>query len=181
MPIEDPRPAPNKRETYARRQHQFAAAFSQLGPPPRINIDGRLPDPPIITAHEPVPLRVLIKKLNETREIVFLTSFYLVLIGFTKVRARYLERTEQSTWVIASHANLQVPLGNSNTPIDKDIEIDKSMWASKSLPSSIAPTFETCNIKRWYELRVEIGLTWGTVGNIKVSKPNHFPKIKRQN
>jgi hypothetical protein len=183
LPIEPPRPPPNKRESFARRQHQFAPAGliqpkgnifrkpsipATPGTPPRISVDGRLPDPAIITCNEPLPLRVLVKRLNETPELLFLSTFQIMLIGYTKIRAHDLERVEQSTWVIASHANLQNPIGNSNTPVDKDIELDSSMWKTKPLPNTIPPTFETCNISRYYELDISVGLIHGTPGNMKV-------------
>lgn len=121
-------------------------------------------------------MRVLVKKLNATPEIVFLKNFHIVLVGFTKIRARDLERTEQTTWVIASSANLQIPIGNPNTPIDTDVEIDNSLWTNQPLPGSTTPTFETCNLRRWYELRVEIGLGWGTPGNMKVGPACYYSR-----
>ncbi|MCJ1476447.1 hypothetical protein MMC13_005113 [Lambiella insularis] len=184
LPIEPPRSAPNKRESYARRQHQFApymhppqkqyiirkqSTGSVQGPsPPIISVDGRLPDPAILTCNEPIPLRVLIKKLNDTSEIIFLRLLQIQLIGYTKIRAHELEREEASVWVIVSQAQLNIPLGNSNTPIEKDMEIDKKMWNTVSLPNSVPPSFETCNLSRNYVLEVKVGLSFGSPGNIKV-------------
>ena len=175
LPLEPPRSPPNKRESYARRQHQFAPPLDSnsqsgmpSGQPPTISIDGRLPDPAIVTCNEPLPLRVLVRKLNETPETVYVHTFQIVLIGYTKIRAHDLERTEKSSWVICSAANLQTALGNPTTPANRDVEVDSAMWASKPLPNTVCPTFETCNLARYYELEVSIGLVYGTPGNIKV-------------
>ncbi|MCJ1331985.1 hypothetical protein MMC10_008677 [Thelotrema lepadinum] len=181
LPVEPTRIPANRRESYARRQHQFAPApdnaqrissfrkpsEAPTAPPPTINIDGRLPDPAIVTCNDTLPLRVLVKKLNETTEIVYLKTFQIVLIGYTKIRAHDLERTEKSSWVICSVANLQTPLGNSNTPANKDIELDSKMWSGRPLPNTICPTFETCNLSRHYELEISLGLVYGTAGNVK--------------
>jgi len=183
LPIESPRPAPNRLESYARREHQFAphvpvppkstilrkpSASTASGPPPKISIDCRLPNPAIITCNEPLPLRVIIKKLNNTPEIIYLQLLQIQLIGYTRIRAHELERQEASSWVVASLANLHTPLGNSNTPTNKEMEIDRRVWGDISLPNSIPPTFETCNLSRHYVLEIRVGLVHGSTGNMKV-------------
>lgn len=142
---------------------------SMQGSPPIISIDGRLPDPAIITCNEPVPLRVLVKKLNDTSEIIFLRLLQVQLIGYTKIRAHELEREEAAVWVIVSQASLDIPLGNSDTLIEKDMEIDKKLWSTVSLPNSVPPTFETCNLSRYYVLEVKVGLSFGSAGTMKAS------------
>ena len=142
---------------------------SALAPPPNISVDGRLPDPAIITCNEPLPLRVLVKKLNETPEIIYLQLLQVELIGYTRIRAHELERQESSSWVIVSLANLHMPLGNSNTPMNKDMEIDQKLWSNLSLPNSVPPTFATCNLTRNYVLEIRIGLVYGSPGNMKVT------------
>ncbi|MCJ1419732.1 hypothetical protein MMC32_006088 [Xylographa parallela] len=183
LPIEPPRVAPNQRESYARRNHQFApfvplpqkqsilrkqSTGSISGTvPPKISIDGRLPDPAVITLNEPLPLRVIVKKLNETTEIIFLKLLQVELIGYTQIRAHELQRKETSSWVIVSLANLTIPLGNSNTPINKDMEIDKKLWGTTPLPNSVPPSFDTCNLTRSYELEIRVGLSYGSPGSMK--------------
>ena len=150
-----------------------ASGLAESGPPPRISVDGRLPDPAILTCNKTIPLRVLIKKLNETSEILFLQIFQIVLIGFTKIRAHELERIEKSSWIVVSMANLQVPLGNSDTPVNKDVELAGEMWNRAPLPNTVPPSFETCNLSRYYELEISIGLVYGTKGNMKVNHLIH--------
>ena len=146
---------------------------SASGPPPNITVDGRLPDPAIITCNEPLPLRVLVKKLNETSEIIYLQLLQIELIGYTMIRAHELQRQESSSWVIVSAANLHIPLGNSNTPMNKDMEVDRKLWSNVPLPSSVPPTFETCNLTRNYVLEIRVGLVHGSTGNMKVTCITH--------
>lgn len=184
FPIEPPRTPANRRESYARRQHAFSPPVQippkpglfrkqstpapTTGPPPIVSIDGRLPDPAVITCNEPLPLRILVKKLNETPEIPFLQLLHVELIGYTRIRAHQFARQEKGSWIIASLSNLQLPLGNSNTPTDGEMEIDSKFWRQVPLPNTVAPTFETCNLSRYYELEIKVGLGYGTPGNLKV-------------
>ena len=138
------------------------------GPPPIVSIDGRLPDPAVITCNEPLPLRILVKKLNDTPEILFLQLLHVELIGYTRIRAHQFARQEKGGWIIASLSNLQLPLGSSSTSNEKEMEIDNKFWKQIPLPNTVAPTFETCNLSRYYELEIRVGLGFGTPGNLKV-------------
>ena len=189
LPIERPRPPPNKRESYARRSHQFSPSidvpekpglFRKASvatadpsvpkiPPPSISIDGRLPDPAIITCNESLPLRILITKKNESPATIYLITLSITLIGFTDVRAHDLRRQESHSWVIVSQAHIDKALtnnvgGDGNTIL----EVDSSLWKQRPLPNTISPSFTTCNIARRYELEIKAGLSWGSAQNINV-------------
>ena len=138
------------------------------GEPPKISVEGRLPDPAIITCNEPLPLRVIVKKLNETPEILFLTLFQVELVGYTKIRAHDLSRQESSSWIVVSLANLKTPLGNSETQVEKDMEVDSKLWNQIALPNTVPPSFETCNLARHYTLQIRVGIMYGKPGNLKV-------------
>ena len=187
LPIEPRRPPANTRESYARRQHQFtlrvevptagknglfrkSADMKPESPvvPPRVSIDGRLPDPAIITCNSPLPLRILVTKLNESSATIFLHSLQIELTSFTKFRAQVLEKTERTRWVIRSLTNQNIPLGNSEAEMGKDIEVDAGLWNQISLPNTVAPSFDTCNISRSYALDISVGLAWGSANNISV-------------
>ena len=134
-----------------------------------------MPDPPIATCNETIPLRILITKKNDTPATIYLQSLSISLIGYTQVRAHELRRQEGSHWVIASLANVHKPL--SNTPsVDgsKVIEIDQQLWNQLALPNVVCPSFETCNITRHYEVEVKVGLSWGSSKHINVSWSIHF-------
>ncbi|KAF6237441.1 hypothetical protein HO173_004331 [Letharia columbiana] len=187
LPIEPPRPSPNKRESYARRSHQFGPSidvpekpglFRKASvattdpsvpevPPPSISIDGRLPDPAIITCNEALPLRILITKKNETPATIYLRTLSIILVGFTVIRAHELRRQEAQSWVIMSQAHIDKALnstvgGNGNNIL----EVDSNLWKQRPLPNTVSPSFATCNISRRYELEVKAGLSWGSAQNI---------------
>ncbi|KAJ5189845.1 hypothetical protein N7491_008112 [Penicillium cf. griseofulvum] len=178
LPIEPPRGGNPNEETYARRQHQFPkihappkkksifsrghSAPREIYPePPRVSVDARLPNPSILTCNESVPLRLLAKKLTEGPDVIFLQMLQVELISYTKILAHDLSRTESGSWVIMSRSNMSIPLGKPEDPVGTDWTIDPKLWNQYPLPNSVAPSFETCNIERSYELEVRLGLTHG--------------------
>ncbi|EYE94944.1 arrestin (or S-antigen), N-terminal domain protein [Aspergillus ruber CBS 135680] len=183
LPIEPPRTGNPSQETYARRQHQFtkqgsssktkslfqkvSGSFDPFADGPRVSADARLPNPSILTCNEPIPLRVLVKKISDNSETIFLQSFQIELIARTHILAHDLNRTETGSWVILSRTNMGVALGKGSDPAGTEWTIDARMWNQLPLPNSVAPNFETCNVSRTYELEVRVGLSYGSFGNIK--------------
>lgn len=138
-------------------------------PPPSISIDGRLPDPATITCNEPLPLRILISKKNESPATIYLRTLSITLVGSTAIRANELRRQEAQSWVILSQANIDKALnsvvgGDGN----KILEVDSNLWKQRPLPSTVSPSFTTCNISRRYDLEVKVGLSWGSAQKINV-------------
>ncbi|MCJ1453857.1 hypothetical protein MMC28_004206 [Mycoblastus sanguinarius] len=189
LPIEPPRPPPNKRESYARRSHQFSpsidvptkpglfrkASVADPGipkvPPPDISIDGRLPDPAIVTCNEPLPLRILITKKNQSPATIFLQMLNIELIGYTSIRAHELRRQETTSWMVLSLSNMRMPLGNpmgneGSRDGSRVFEVDSKLWKQHPIHNTVSPSFETCNLSRQYALDVKLGLSWGSPGNI---------------
>ncbi|KAL6235726.1 hypothetical protein BDW75DRAFT_208861 [Aspergillus navahoensis] len=184
LPIEPPRSGNPTEEAYARRQHQFA---SGAAPSPkslfhrsskaslkdlaaaslRVSAELRLPNPSILTCNEPIPMRVLVKKLSESFETVFLQMLQVELISYTHIQAHDLKRKETGSWVIMSRSNMAIPLGRGGDLAGTEWSVDPNLWNRLPLPPSVAPSFQTCNISRDYELEVRVGLAHGTVGNLK--------------
>ncbi|KAF2470922.1 arrestin [Lindgomyces ingoldianus] len=189
LPIEPPRPTQTDGEAYARRQHQFLenppsvaagkkkgffdrkdssssssipSTPSSSGPPPRFIVDARLPNPAILTCNKDLPLRVLLKNMSPRIKNVYLQMLQIELIGYTKVTAHGVERTESNSWIVASFSNMNIPLGNPMDPVGTEVPINPEYWSGKPLPNTICPTFQTCNLQRYYELEVRVGLGYGS-------------------
>ncbi|KAM3425665.1 hypothetical protein BST61_g7609 [Cercospora zeina] len=189
FPIENPRPPVSEAESFARQKHRFDG-FDTPGTPtvgdkmkgmlgkksssmssspitgsgsPFVSIDARLPEPPIITCNQDVPLRLIFKKLSEFGDEVFMTSLQISLIGHTKIRAQDVFRTESNSWIICSASNMNVLLGRPSDPADTETVVDDRLWRGPAhvLPNTVAPNFETCNIERTYQLDIRIGLSYG--------------------
>lgn len=130
--------------------------------PPRFTVDARLPNPAILTCNRPVPLRILVKNNSSRSRNVYLQMLQVELIGYTKVQAHEVQRTESNSWIVASMSNMAIPLGSPTDPIGTEVPINPEYWADKILPNTVAPTFQTCNIARFYELEVRVGLGYGS-------------------
>lgn len=135
--------------------------IEDVAPAPSIEVSARLPHPCILTCNQPVPLRMLAKRLNNSPEQVFLVSFQMDLIGFTELRSQGIRDVKYNRWVVASGANLSIPLVSADGEFGKEIVVPDEIWKNKPLPNTVAPSFTTCNISRRYELEIKVGLAWG--------------------
>jgi hypothetical protein len=63
---------------------------------------------------------------------------------------------------------MNIPLGLATDPMGTEWTIDASLWNRLPLPPDVAPSFETCNISRSYELEVRVGLSHGFGGRMMV-------------
>lgn len=186
LPIEPPRPETTDGEAYARRQHQFienalSVASGKKGlfdrksssngippspalgsVPPRISLDARLPNPAVLTCNQDIPLRLLMKNVSERSKNVYLQMLQIELIGYTKVRAHEVARTESNSWILCSFSNMNIPIGTPTDPIDTEIPINSEYWQNKPIPNVVPPTFATCNLSRHYELEVRVGVGYGS-------------------
>ncbi|XXH03713.1 hypothetical protein Hte_010119 [Hypoxylon texense] len=187
LPIEPPRPAKTTQEAFARRPFAFqprppahqktrkslfggkastanlADESSQL--PPSVEVSARVPFPSILTCNEPLPLRLIARKLAPTTtadQQVYVTALEIALVGYTQVRVQTLQHTERTAWIVLSAPSLRIALFNSPAdPVDAEFEIPSSLWKDRRLPNTIAPTFRTCNLARRYEIEIMATLSWG--------------------
>ncbi|OCT50029.1 arrestin [Cladophialophora carrionii] len=184
LPIEPPRPPTRHEETFARRKRQFqrypaepqkkalfgrksSTPLSAEDEPPAFQVDARLPSPAIITCNEPLPMRILVEKLNDSAATAYLKMLQIELIGYTQVRAHDLDRTETLTWVLMSQANMNMPLGNPTDKSCKQWKLPSRLWDDIPIPNTVCPSFDTCNISRRYELEIRVGLAHGMAGGVR--------------
>lgn len=190
FPIEPPRPTPSGNEAYARQRHNFSpfpdggaggkskmkSLFSKskekdsLASPvssdaPSISVDARLPEPAILTCNDEIPLRVLVRKLNDGPGMIYLDSLQVSLIGATKIRAHDIYRTETNSWIIMSKSNIGMALGNATDPEGTEYTLPNHGWRGNPLPNTVAPSFKACNIERTYQVDVRIGLSYSGQGS----------------
>lgn len=185
LPIEPPRVLDRHEETFARRQQQFTKSGTSLRKnslfktssqsdvkddtvPPQFQIDARLPNPPVVTCNEPLPLRILIQRLDQSSEPVSLQVLQIELIGYTHVRAHDLARTESGTWLLVSKSNMNTPIPTQTNSASQEWKVPAQLWNNIPLPNTVAPSFDTCNISRTYELDVRVGLSHGAPEAAKV-------------
>lgn len=135
---------------------------------PQIRADARLPNPAVLNCNEDIPLRILITRLSKFSENLFLQSLQIELSGYTHVRAHDLHRKESTSWLIMSMSNMGIPIGSPSDAIGTEIPLNREYWDQRPLPNTVAPSFETCNISRTYEVEVRVGLSCGSAKDGKV-------------
>ncbi|GAM90735.1 hypothetical protein ANO11243_087800 [Dothideomycetidae sp. 11243] len=188
-PIEPPRPNTNGAEAFARKKHQFAAGLApgdkgkrslfsasrqdlkvqynqnqNQSPGPFISVEMRLPEPPILTANQDLPLRLIVTSLNDRREQLFLSMIQLELAHYTHIRAHNVVRTESGSSLLLSKSNLTIPIefrSPDQQHANATCELPRELWYGLPVHQSLPPSFETCNISRNYELIVRLGIAYG--------------------
>lgn len=203
VPIEPPRPEATGSQIFARQRHAFnpvsdllkkekkksiwskSSALldkSSATDPPFFSVEIRLPEPAILTCNRELPLSILIKKLNSSQEVVYVQSLQIMLIGYTRVKAHEFERTESNSWVTISKSNINIKIGNVGDPEGTETLLDDKSWRGIPLPNTVAPSFETCNISRKYQIDIRIGLSYGhgNLGMTKVRTPQDVVRLIRR-
>lgn len=200
FPIEPPRPRPSGSEVFARQKHSFntfangepvrakmkgifgmksaSPSSPTASDAPSISLDGRLPEPAILTCRTDVPLRLIVRKLNNCQDPVYLQSLQISLIGLTKVRAHEVSRTESNSWVLMSKSNIGRQIGAPSDGINTETFLDDQLWRGQALPNTVAPSFITCNITREYQLDIRVGLSYaGSMQNATKVRKTQIPTI----
>jgi hypothetical protein len=135
---------------------------AEVAPAPSIEMSARLPHPSILTCNQPVPLRLIAKKLVNCPEQVTLVSFQMDLVGITDVRSYNIQDQKINRWVVVSTTDLNIPLTSGpDAPVGSEFVVPETLWKTRPLPNTVAPSFVTCNLSRRYEVEIKLGLCWG--------------------
>ena len=60
-----------------------------------------------------------------------------------------------------------MPLNNPTDKSQREWKLPPRLWDNLPLPNTIAPSFDTCNISRRYELEVRVGLAHGVASGVR--------------
>ncbi|KAI1085313.1 hypothetical protein F5B20DRAFT_139795 [Whalleya microplaca] len=196
LPIEPPRPDKTSQEAFARRPFTFRPRgpapqkksffggkstsnnpFDEANKiPPSIEMSARLPFPSIVTCNEPLPLRLIARKMVAAQEQLYLSALEINLVGYTHVRVQNLQNSERTVWVVVSAPNLSIAIGTPTDAVDSEFEIPDYLWAARRLPNTVAPSFRTCNLSRRYELELKLTLSWGLPPSASGSRGAPLPQ-----
>ncbi|KAK7749198.1 hypothetical protein SLS62_008380 [Diatrype stigma] len=160
-----------KADAEAEQQQQLKPPVPLPETAPSIEMSARIPHPSIITCNQPLPLRLLARKLTPfpASSPVYLTGLEIALVGYTHVRVQDLHHDEVTRWVVFAASNLHIELkfppddasgGGAESSDEFEIPAE-GLWAGRALPNTVAPSFRTCNLARRYEIDVKLSLSWG--------------------
>ncbi|KAF2441514.1 hypothetical protein P171DRAFT_446392 [Karstenula rhodostoma CBS 690.94] len=117
-----------------------------------------------------IAMRLTTKRLNNSRHSLYLSSFQLLLFGYTDILAGSASRGQMSCWTLQSLSNLDRELPLDDDP-DIECDIDPALWREKCVPETAVPTFDACNMGRRYEVEILLGLQCrhaGKTGRVSV-------------
>lgn len=123
-----------------------------------MQIDTRLSNGPSLSLGHSLPLGIEITKFGDCNCQVFLKEFQTMLIETTQIRAEGSYESFDRFWLIQTTANMKQAIFPDFVPSGFTACLPEELWASHRLPSSLAPNFEICNIKKTYQLEVRLGL-----------------------
>lgn len=114
--------------------------------------------------NNPIPLSVELTNIDSDN--IYLHDFQSMLFETTEVRAKGHSESHTRSWVVQTMANLQQPFVPEIRDRGGDGEelvfsLDRSLWGRYLIPPFLAPTFETCNIRRGYRLEIRLGVSFG--------------------
>jgi uncharacterized membrane protein YgcG len=131
-------------------------------PPPTILMAARLPHPLVLTCNQPIPLKLVSTKKTPHPAHVYMTSLQIDLVGTTHVSCLRHTSKEIQRWIVVSEHNLTEPLIPSpDAPEESTFTLSSRFWRDVSLPNTVTPSFQTCNMSRTYALEIKLGVSWG--------------------
>lgn len=139
------------------------------GPLPAFTLDARLPNPAILTRGNALPLRLILNNQAQNAPPLIMWSLHIELIAHTYLRAGNMWREEPQSLMLLSRERLGIPIESIGKAAAGEVVVDDSLWRGLIVPMHLAPTFETCNIRRRYELEVRVGLGHGPFNPASVS------------
>ena len=115
-----------------------------------------------------MPLRMIVTKLSQSFQKVYMVSLQLQLKGYTEIKAQHLIHKETQSWTLVTLANLTLPMGKPEDRTGTETILDSATWDEFRVPDATHPSFKTCNIKRSYEFEVTAGFRFGDVNQLSV-------------
>jgi hypothetical protein len=123
----------------------------------QILISASFPPDFSLTCGHDITMCLNVRKLNRFPCDMYLQNFQMLLVGYTDIRAGTVAHGQIEFWIIQSLSNLGLKNGSADDNVGTVREIDPSLWKGKTLPESVIPSFETCNVDRRYVLEILMG------------------------
>ncbi|KAK9240917.1 hypothetical protein V1525DRAFT_352963 [Lipomyces kononenkoae] len=136
----------------------------QVGP--EFYVEARMPDPPILVPTEKIPLRLFIRSDEPYANPIYLHNLQINLVSHTLVAAQEHHKDITSALTILNLQNMKLSMGKMANPASRvyEAEFDSNRWGNAFIPSSVPPTFKTCNIARWYSMEIFMLMSHGPTG-----------------
>lgn len=135
-----------------------AHLISTISEPAEILISARFLPKFNLTRDRRVAMHLTVEKLNAFSHELHLSSFQMLLVGYTDMKVGTAKNTELSCWTIQSLSNLNMEIMPASEDTHTEHIIDPGLWDDGAkLPEEIVPSFSCCNLSRRYELEISMG------------------------
>ncbi|KAK9468557.1 hypothetical protein V1512DRAFT_259773 [Lipomyces arxii] len=123
---------------------------------PEFYLEARVPDPPIMTPAEPLPLHLFVSSASPLTVPLFLHALRVNLVARTLIAAQEHNRETAYGLTIHNSENLKLQMGQivNPKPGTFEAEFDLRKCGQIVLPNTIPPSFKTCNVARKYSLEI---------------------------
>ena len=135
------------------RNSSSSTGPSQKSATNSITFEVRCPTPAVATLTQPIDLTLLIRRLTTSSTEIVIQALTVSLLVHTHITARGLRRDLTSTKIVYDTRTLQIIV-----PPTQEFTIPPQAYGPLLLPSTVAPSFRTCNIAQSYQLVVSLGL-----------------------
>lgn len=88
----------------------------------------RLPVPSILVPNDPIPLRILMVKLEPFTHTIIIRSIRISLIAHTTYEARSSIQKVSNTIMVLSVPETRIPFGDADSPTGVELEANPSLW-----------------------------------------------------
>ncbi|KAL4929537.1 uncharacterized protein BDV17DRAFT_261141 [Aspergillus undulatus] len=146
-------------------------------------IKATLLDGPFLVRGHPIPLAVEMTRAKTTSNSnptprhyaheAMLHDFQSMLLETTDIRARGVTESATRPVVVQTMANFRepfVPVEASSGCVpgcERMLRLDGRLWSQYTVPDSLSPSFETCNLARRYKLEIRLGIQFAR-GNMRI-------------
>lgn len=130
--------------------------------------------------HRKIAMELSVMRLNNHPQDLYLQSFQMLLVGYTDIQAGAATHGRMTFWTLQSLSNIGLQVFAASDASGTEHNISPKFWDGIVLDDSVVPDFETCNLKRRYEIEVLMG--WqcrsgehaGRVFFVQVRTPVHI-------
>lgn len=108
-----------------------------------------------------VSINVKISQTDLTCDDIILNDYQAMLIQETVSRVGFQSQRQRLLYILRTVSNLNIAVGLADKPPGTTVALSDNSWGMHSVPATITPTFELCNINHSYKLEIRLGFKGG--------------------
>ncbi|PGH23940.1 hypothetical protein AJ80_02002 [Polytolypa hystricis UAMH7299] len=115
----------------------------------------------------PLPLRITLTKQTTFTCPAILKNFQTMVVEHTHTDVNNSPSYHRQCWIVQTMSNMHEVVGDPDAPAGAELNLSNALWSSRPLPPKLVSSFETCKIKRSYELRLKVRFQFGELPKVR--------------